>query len=345
MTHKLNKDDAHLLDIIQQGIPLVSRPFEKIGKQLNLSEAQCLEAVRRLREEDHVIRQISAIFDTKAMGYQSALVAAKIPADQLENGAAVVSGHPGVSHNYERNHDFNLWYTIAIEPDSELGLQGTVDLLHQLSGAQSTRLLPTLKLFKIGVRFNLIGRGGSENAFTSKDQDIAAGYILSEQDIKMVRVLQDDMPLVLEPFKALAKKAACSEEQLLETTKEFLARKQMRRFSAVLHHRSAGVRGNAMGVWEVDPAQADQIGTQLAGFDTVSHCYLRPCYDDWEFNIFTMVHHKTYEGAMASLREMQQAVGVKKMEGLRSVREFKKVRVRYFDGRGKQWELEQRVLG
>ena len=77
--------------------------------------------------------------------------------ERLDDAVAVINSHPGVSHNYLRNHEFNLWYTIAVPPTSRLGLDGTVDLLHHLSGAQSTRLLPTLRLFKIGVRFDLEG--------------------------------------------------------------------------------------------------------------------------------------------------------------------------------------------
>jgi len=75
----------------------------------------------------------------------------------VDEAAAIISRHPGVSHNYLRNHTFNLWYTIAVSPLSKLGLEKTVELLHRQSGAISTRLLPTLKLFKIGVKFDLGG--------------------------------------------------------------------------------------------------------------------------------------------------------------------------------------------
>ncbi len=148
--------DATLLGVLQEQVPFVRRPFADLGKRCGLSEDETLARVKTLKQEK-VIRQISAIFDTRSLGYASSLVAAKIAPENLDAAVAVINSHPGVSHNYLRNHEFNLWYTIAVPPTSRLGLDGSVDLLHRLSGAETTRLLPTLRLFKIGVRFDVEG--------------------------------------------------------------------------------------------------------------------------------------------------------------------------------------------
>ena len=103
------------------------------------------------------MRQLSAIFDTRALGYTSSLVAARYPDDRLFEAAAIVGGHPGVSHNYRRTHAFNLWYTLAVEPDSRLGLEETMERLHEETAAESMRLLPTLKLYKINVQLDMTG--------------------------------------------------------------------------------------------------------------------------------------------------------------------------------------------
>ena len=103
-----------------------------------------------------MLRQLSAIFDTRALGYTSALVAAKVDPDHIDDAAAVINAHPGVSHNYKRNHAYNLWYTIAVPPGESLDEH--IDVLHRESGALVTRKLPTLKLYKIGVKLDMTGK-------------------------------------------------------------------------------------------------------------------------------------------------------------------------------------------
>ena len=102
-----------------------------------------------------MLRQVSPIFDTKALGYTSSLVAMRVSEDKLAAAAEVVNAHPGVSHNYRRTHEFNMWFTIAVPAGSDL--QAHVDALHALAGAESTRMLPTLRLFKIGVTLDMTG--------------------------------------------------------------------------------------------------------------------------------------------------------------------------------------------
>src|SRR5215203_5614701 len=144
----MDSTDKEILNRIQREVPLEREPFEALGRD---------EVIRRIEslKRGRVIRQISAIFDTRVLGYESSLVAARIPAHRLGEGAKAINSHPGVSHNYERNNEFNPWYTVAVPPDSRLGLEGTVEVLHRISGAQKTRILPTLKLFKIGVTLDM----------------------------------------------------------------------------------------------------------------------------------------------------------------------------------------------
>jgi len=148
----LDQTDKKLLTVIQADFPLSVRPYEAFGKRLGLSEAETIERVRRLKA-GRILRQVGAIFDTRRLGYQSSLVAARYSKERLDEAAGIVSAHPGVSHNYGRNHAFNLWYTIALPPG--VSMERTIDRLHALSGAEATRLLPTLKLFKIGAHIRL----------------------------------------------------------------------------------------------------------------------------------------------------------------------------------------------
>lgn len=340
----LDATDRKLLDIIQRDVPLVPRPWQHLAGQLDLDEQQVLDRMRQLRGGKGIIRQISAIFDTKALGYESSLVAARIEPRRVDEAAAIIARHPGVSHNYLRDHELNLWYTLAVPPDSKLGLHGTIDKLHRLSGALVTRPLPTLKLYKIGVRFDLnTGRpadNSNDGRFTDADRQHAQAYRLTEQDKPLIRTLQQDLPLEPEPFEPWAAQTGCSVDQLLAAADRYRRRKQMRRFAAVLHHRSAGMRANVMGVWAAPDDQADSIGQQLAEFRAVSHCYLRPRYDDWPYNLYTMVHARDRDEALAALDRMARQTGLTERAALWSVKEYKKVRVRYFTGEILRWESD-----
>ncbi len=335
-------NDSALLGALQESIPFVRRPFAAIGDRCGLSEDEVLSRIAALKAEK-VIRQISAIFDTRSLGYASSLVAARITPERIESAVAVINGHPGVSHNYLRNHDFNLWYTIAVPPDSRLGLDGTVDRLHELSGAESTRLLPTLKLFKIGVRFDVGGKGRPDDrsgpSYTEKSRKEAGP--LTEGEIEFVRLMQRDLELVPEPFVVVAEKLGRSFDEVAAIHARFLETGRMRRFAAVLHHRKAGFSANAMGVWAGpadDPEELRRMGERMAGFRAVSHCYQRPSYPDWPYNLFTMVHGKSREDCEATLDAIAAETGISDRMALYSTEEFKKVRVRYFTGEEKAWE-------
>src|SRR5918912_559858 len=142
--------DKDLLNRIQRDFPLEREPFAAVGRPLGLAGDEVIRRIDSLKR-GRVVRQISAIFDTRVLGYESSLVAAKIPSEKLNAAAKAINSHPGVSHNYERNNEFNLWYTVAVPPDSRLGLEGTVEVLHRTTGADKPPTLPTRRLFKQGA--------------------------------------------------------------------------------------------------------------------------------------------------------------------------------------------------
>ncbi len=338
--------DRRLLNVIQKAVPLVERPFQAIAVQAGLDERQVIERISALRSGARpIIRQISAIFDTAALGYASTLVAARVDPDRIEAAAEAVNLHPGVTHNYQRNHDYNLWYTLAVGPDSRLGLARTVELLHERSGALATRMLPTLKLYKIGVSFDMTGESDPAaqtgvGGFGAADRARAMAHSISDAEKSIIRVLQQDLPAMPRPFDAWATQAGMSTRELLDAASAMLQRGWMRRFSAVLHHRQAGISANAMGVWVVPPDRADAFGATAAGFAAVSHCYLRPTYPDWPYSIFTMVHGRSHAECEATLGAIAAATGISEYRALYSSRQFKKVRLRYFVGDIEEWETD-----
>ena len=163
---------------------------------------------------------------------------------------------------------------------------------------------------------------------------------LSNADKAMIRLLQRDLPLVPEPFALLARDGGISTDALLAAAQSFLDRRLMRRFSAVLRHREAGISANAMGVWAVPPGQTESFGTTAAAFPAVSHCYLRQSWPDWPYTLFTMVHAPTKEKCQSALAEISAATNIKDYSALYSTKEYKKVRVQYFTPDVAQWERE-----
>jgi DNA-binding Lrp family transcriptional regulator len=332
----LHDVDVHLLSRIQDEVPLVPQPYAAIARELDVPQQYVLERLTELRAGPRApIRQIGAIFDSKSLGYHSTLVAAKVPENQLAHAAEAINAHPGVSHNYRRDHEYNLWFTLAVGPDSKLGLEKTADILHRRAGAAATRLMPTLKLYKIGVKLDL-GAGGA--AHTKPAAHGAPAAAISERDKRLIRVLQRDLPTLENPFDALAEEAGVSVDELLASAERFRANRIMRRFSAVLRHRELGFDANAMGVWVVPPERQDSFGATAADFPEVSHCYLRPSYEDWPYTIFTMIHTQDRNRATSVLSAIASATGIDQYSALYSTHEYKKVRVQYFTGDAQTWE-------
>lgn len=351
MARQLDETDRRLLQVLQEEVPLVGRPYAAIAERLGLSPSEVLARVAMLKSRPHnVIRQISAIFDSRALGYQSTLVAARVDEDHLCRAVDVINSHPGVSHNYLRTHAYNVWYTLAVGPDSRLGLEGTVDHLHRLSGARATRMLPTLKLFKIGVNLDLFGGralraesgdGGQSPSYTEAEREEALQYPITDADKRMIRILQQDLSVETRPFHVWAERGDVNVDELLEAGRTYLRRRQMRRFAAVLKHREVGFSANAMGVWAVPQSRADAFGKIAASFAQVSHCYLRPTYPDWPYSVFTMVHAPAQQQCEEVLAAISAATGVTDYAALYSTREFKKTRVKYFLGDIEAWEAGQ----
>jgi siroheme decarboxylase len=339
-TDELDDVDRELLNALQWDFPVVERPFAAIGERLSLSEPDVRARIERLKSLG-VLRQLSAIFDTRALGYDSALVAAKIDPERVDDAARVVSEHPGVSHNYKRNHAYNLWYTIAVPPGQSLDEH--LDVLHRASGALVTRKLPTLKLYKIGVKLDMTGTtaANAKTEVLEHEKPERRAHMdapdLSDVEIETIRAVQQDLPLVERPFAAEADKIGVSEQDVLDMLGSFKERKLMRRFAAVMNHRNAGFKANAMGVWAVPEDRLDDLGPQMAGFAAVSHCYRRPTYEDWPYSVFTMVHGRSARDCEATIDAIREETGVDDYALLWSVKEYKKTRVRYFTPEWDAW--------
>jgi len=330
--------DRRLLNLMQGRFPIASRPYQHVATEAGIGEDETMTRVKRLLDA-RIIRQVTPIFDTRALGYSSMLVAAKVDPENPWRAATVINEHPGVSHNYLRNHEFNIWFTVATEPDSQLGLEGTLELLARLAGAESIRQLPTLKLFKIRMDLEMEG----STADLARAEEAVAPAETERQpydalDVAVIRALQGAMPVIPEPYAPAAAELGMDQEALLQHLEGMQERRILRRVAAILFHRRAGFSANGMGVWKVPDERVMELGPRMAAFRGISHCYQRPTYADWPYSLFTMAHGRSPEECDAILDSIAQDTGIAERATLYSSTEFKKIRLLYFTEDHRAWE-------
>ena len=325
---QMDETDKKLLNDIQWVFPLVDRPYAEIAAKHGLSEDEVMRRVSVLKGLG-LIRQINAIFDTRRLGYKSALIAFAVKPDKLDAVADRINEHPGVSHNYERNHEYNMWFTLAVAPGEEM--KDELDRMAALDGVMKYRLLPTLKMYKIGVKLDMVNEDAENPKPTEEVKELNPDRLeITERDKEFVRELQKDLQVVKEPFREMAENLGITTQQLFGKAREYESIGLMRRFAAILRHRDAGFVANGMVVWHVPEDRVDDVGFKLAAYPQVSHCYRRPIYPDWQYNVFSMIHARTLDAAEKMAVEMSEMIGVSDYKILFSSREFKKERVKYF---------------
>ncbi|HEX9986169.1 MAG TPA: Lrp/AsnC family transcriptional regulator [Thermoanaerobaculia bacterium] len=325
--HEIEQRDRELLNALQGEIPLVSTPFAVLGQKLDMSEKEVIKRTERLKKEG-IVRQLAANFDSRALGYRSCLVAARVSPDRVDDAGAIISAYPGVTKNYRRNNEFNLWFTIHVSPLSQLGLEKTVEVLGNEAECQIVRPLPTLKLFK----------SSSNDGESHAEGDTHEPVQLSAMEIECVRLLQRDLPLQPRPFDALARAAGLGAEEVLAAAHALLKRGQIRRFCANVTTRKGGFVASAMGVWMVPQDRAEEYGVKLSQHKAVSHCYLRPVYDDWPYNLYTTVHGRSVDECESIINDLAIDTGLSQKQALYPTKEYKKARIQLFSHEAEEWE-------
>jgi siroheme decarboxylase len=343
----LDAADKLLLNLLQSSFRLEPEPFRGIGRDAGLPLDEVIARTRRLLDQ-RIIREITPIFDTRALGYASMLVAAKVDTENPHRAARIVNSHPGVSHNYLRTHEFNLWFTIATPPDSRLGLDGSLEVLQEETGAESIRQLPTLTLFKINMNLEMEqGTNALAASIEAEPPRELERQPYDDLDVAVIRALQGPMEAVERPFDAAANEVGMKLDLFLEHLQGMVERKLLRRVAAILYHRRAGFSANGMGVWRVPTDQVMEVGRRMAAVRGISHCYQRPTYADWPFSVFTMAHGRSKEECDAILDGIAEEHGLHGPDRavLYSSTEFKKIRLHYFTDDYARWEEEHAGIG
>jgi len=333
--------DRRLLRALQHRVPLVREPFAVLAGELGADEPRVIRAIADLRARG-VIREISAIFDATALGYDQALVALRVPPGRLDKAGRIAAEHPGVSHCYARRGSVNLWLTLSTSPASRLGLPTTADALARDAGADACMLLPTLRRYKLRVAFDLDDDApampAEEPGESAEISPTPPPGGLTDEQRAAVRALQVDLPARADPFAGPAAAEGLHPDMLLVHAADFLAARWMRRYAAVLHHRAAGAGANVLVAWKVAEPAADRAGARCARQANVSHCYLRPTAPDWPYNLYTMIHGRNEQHCRATVDEILATTDLDEYVELWTTSEYAKRRVRLFTDDEARWE-------
>jgi DNA-binding Lrp family transcriptional regulator len=154
--------------------------------------------------------------------------------------------------------------------------------------------------------------------------------ILTELEKKIIAAIQGDMPVVEEPFAQIGAQIGVDVDTLLGVLKDLVRRGVIRRFGATLRHQKSGFKANAMTAWQVAEDRMDEVGSIMAAFKEVSHCYRRDPTPEWKYNLYTMIHGKSEEHCRQTAASMAAKAGVGNYALLFSRRELKKTSMKYF---------------
>ncbi len=304
--------EKKVLTQLQRGVEPISHPFAELG----LPETEVLDVLKQA-QADGLLRRFGGIFDARRLGYKSILCALDVPSELMAEKAAIIAAHPGVTHCYERRplHGDKsypaLWFTLAMLHDEFE--KGFVEFRSKLETRNSKLLqLPALRRYKIDVVFDLQTRNRDE-VFPGRAAAVAddeSFCVFSEEEKALVRALDQQLPLVAQPFAAVAEQIGQFEEWVLSALQEWKNQGVLRRIGTILYHREAGFNANAMCVWPVAEKEVCDAGRRVAARPEVTHCYQRPRLDAFPFDLYAMIHTVSWEETEALFKDISSSCGL-----------------------------------
>lgn len=314
-----------LLNDWQRGFPLCAQPFAEMARLAGVSEAVVLETLSALRERG-AIGRLGGVWGNGAGG-AAMLCAMAVPPHALERVARVVNAVPGVNHNYEREHAFNLWFVIT-------GLQREaihqdVDGIEREAGYPALRL-PMVRSYAIDLGFDMRSPAAVQQG--ERPGSRRAARRVAPEDVPLAALLEDGIPLVSRPFDVWAARLDRPVSEVLATLTQWLASGTLRRLGVIVRHHDVGIAANAMTVLNVPDDEVDDVGARLAREPGVTLCYRRQRAPGWPYSLYMMVHGADRAEVQQRIDEALRAAQADAWprETLFSGRRFKQTGGRYF---------------
>jgi len=301
----LSAFDKRLCNELQMGLPIVERPFAIIARILKSNETEVLKRTRALIKLG-VIRRLGVSINWRAIGKAGTLVAAHIEQEDLKKVISAVNKLKGVSHNYLREHHYNLWFTLRA--DSQKNLETILKKLSKRFGADFNSL-PVVRVFKSDARFDAASNGKRLlTGCRTLNNECRSLCVIDKQ---ILAGLQGGLKVVKRPFNFLGKDAFENYDSLLHIA-EMIHSGVINRLGAMVNHNKLGFTANAIFACEAKKSRVIEIGEKLAAMGIVSHCYERKKFKGWPYNIFAMMHG-------SNMGDIRKAIdGFVKKEGIDS---------------------------
>jgi siroheme decarboxylase len=297
----LSPTEFLLADRWQRGFPIMARPFAIVARSAGLDERSTIDAFARLLRTGALSR-IGAVVRPNTIG-ASLLAAMRVPASAIEAVAAIVSAEPLVNHNYQREHEFNLWFVIAGPDAAEVA--DAVEQIERRTGHEALKL-PLERAYHLDLGFGLSSRDHDRRRGPSGAP--CSGF--DARDRALLGSLQDGLPLVARPFRQVARAVGFDELEVIGRLAALVHIGVVTRFGCVVRHRFFGYAANAMAVWDIPDGEVDGVAARFAVHPRVTLCYRRPRQSPlWPYNLFCMVHAKDRGSALGAVHELNRAAG------------------------------------
>jgi DNA-binding Lrp family transcriptional regulator len=304
---RIDDVDATLIDGYQSGFPVEERPFETVGEQLGIGGDEALARVQRLLDGG-IFRRFGPVLNPPVIG-SSALAAIKAPEGRFEECAAVVNGYDQVNHNYARDHEWNMWFVVTASTRETR--DAILDKIEERTGC-SVLVLPMLTDYYIDLEFPVVnGDRFARESLQSTDVDAtriseSAAADLTPLTRRLLLAIQDGMPLTATPYRDVADEVDAPVEDVLDALERLRADGCIKRIGCVVNHVTTGFDSNCMVVWNVSDDELDERGKTVGELPFVTLCYHRPRRpgQDWEYNLFTMIHGREADAVDAKIDEL-----------------------------------------
>lgn len=291
---ELDRPDRAILNAFQGGFPVVEQPFEPAAHALgeagvDLDATDLRTRIQRL-DKSGVLSRFGPLINADAIGGKSTLVAMAVPEARFESVAETVNEYPAVAHNYERDHELNMWFVVSVPDASQI--ESVLAKIEHETGLE-TYNLPKQREFYLQATFPVEGplQEGLDCSSLGPAPKPVECNGLTPREYELIVAVQDGLSHSATPYADVADRIDASTGWVVETLNRFLASGKMRRVGVVPNHYALGYTENAMTVWNVPDSQVEAVGEALGELPFVTHCYERPRHGSlWSYNLFAMVH-------------------------------------------------------
>jgi len=320
--------DKKILNHIQQDFPICTQPFKALSSNLAISEDEVLTRIKTLKKQG-IIRRITPLFDYSKLGYVGTLIAMKVPEGRIDEVAKIINKYPQITHNYERDDEYNIWFTLIARANEEI--EKIIAQIRLKTKITQILNLKTINKFKIKAVFEVQKTISSEfEEYEICEFQTQETCLIGKLDRTILKELQEDIPVIPKPYQFISQKIGIDEKELLEKIKWYKELGIIRKVRAVLDHYKVGMRENVMVVFKVEPANILKLVKIISSYPQVTHCYERATSSNWGYNLFVMIHGRTRQECENAISSILQNTDLTTYKKLYTKRELKKSTPRYF---------------